>query len=172
MTKQLNKEQLAVLEKYERFFNQAVGARYCSYPGQAGVTEMLSIWNEVTKENRTIRQDCSTCIFHLVVDLGTLYLAQKAEMQKEAEKKALEKAAKEAAALAEKVAEKAAKEAPVNLPAGGIAVAEPIVVTGAEEVKPTEEKPAQEGAAPSAGSTAQPKSEKPATGKGKGKGKK
>lgn len=165
MTKQLNKEQLAVLEKYERFFNQAVGARYCSYPGQAGVTEMLSIWNEVTKENRTIRQGCSTCIFHLVVDLGTLYLAQKAEMQKEAEKKALEKAAKEAAALAEKVAEEAAKEAPENLPAGGIAVAGPVVVT-------TEEKPAQEGAAPSDGSTAQPKSEKPATGKGKGKGKK
>ena len=134
MTKQLNKEQLAVLEKYERFFNQAVGARYCSYPGQAGVTEMLSIWNEVTKENRTIRQGCSTCIFHLVVDLGTLYLAQKAEMQKEAEK--------------------AAEEA------------------NQAEGKTTEEKPAQEGAAPSDGSTAQSKSEKPATGKGKGKGKK
>lgn len=127
MTKQLNKEQLAVLEKYERFFNQAVGARYCSYPGQAGVTEMLSIWNEVTKENRTIRQGCSTCIFHLVVDLGTLYLAQKAEMQKEANQ---------------------------------------------AEGKTTEEKPAQEGAAPSDGTTAQSKSEKPATGKGKGKGKK
>lgn len=40
------------------------------------------------------------------------------------------------------------------------------------EGKTTEEKPAQESAAPSDGSTAQPKSEKPATGKGKGKGKK
>ena len=156
MTKQLNKEQLAVLEKYERFFNQAVGARYCSYPGQAGVTEMLSIWNEVTKENRTIRQGCSTCIFHLVVDLGTLYLAQKAEMQKEAEKAAEAKRLKEeaAAAAALEAQAKAAEEA------------------NQAEGKTTEEKPTQESAAPSDGSTAQSKSEKPATGKGKGKGKK
>ena len=166
MTKQLNKEQLAVLEKYERFFNQAVGARYCSYPGQAGVTEMLSIWNEVTKENRTIRQGCSTCIFHLVVDLGTLYLAQKAEMQKEAEKAAEAKRLKEEAAAKKKAEEEAAAAAALE------AQAKAAEEANQAEGKTTEEKPAQESAAPSDGSTAQPKSKKPATGKGKGKGKK
>lgn len=77
MTKQLTQEQLSALEKYERFFDQAIGARYCSYPGQGGVDEMLSIWNELTGEGRHIRGGCSTCIFHLVMDLGTIYYAQK-----------------------------------------------------------------------------------------------
>ena len=77
MTKQLTQEQLSALEKYERFFDQAIGARYCSYPGQGGINEMLGIWNELTGENRIIRGGCSTCIFHLVMDLGVLYFAQK-----------------------------------------------------------------------------------------------
>ena len=83
MTKQLTKEQLSALEKFERFFNQAIGARYCSYPGSAGVEEMLSIWNEVTGEERRIRGGCSVCIFHLVSDLGTLYFAQKEAVEAE-----------------------------------------------------------------------------------------
>lgn len=112
MTKQLNKEQLHTLEKYERYFAQAVGARYCSYPGQAGVAEMLGIWNEVTGEGRKIRQGCSTCIFHLVVDLGTIYLAQKAEADKAAAAKKAEedRKKKEAEEKAEAERQKAALE--------------------------------------------------------------
>lgn len=152
MTKQLNKEQFHTLEKYERFFNQAVGARYCSYPGVAGVSEMLGIWNEVTGEGRKIRQGCSTCIFHLVVDLGTLYLAQKAEEEKEKAKKAEELAAKK---KAEEEAKAAAEEAAAK--------------AAAEAEKPAEEKEPQESPAPSDGTTDQPKPKKPATAKGKGK---
>lgn len=77
MTKQLTKEQLAVLVQYERLFRQAIDARYCSYPGTEGVNKMLEIWNDVTGEGRRMRPGCSTCIFHLVQDLGTLYFAQK-----------------------------------------------------------------------------------------------
>lgn len=175
MTKQLNKEQLHTLEKYERYFAQAVGARYCSYPGQAGVTEMLGIWNEVTGEGRKIRQGCSTCIFHLVVDLGTLYLAQKAEAAKEKAKQeeekriaaelAAKKAEEEAAAKA--AAEEAAAKAAEAEKQGG--TSENPNTQSAE--KPADEKAAQEGPAPSDGTTTQQKPKKPATAKGKGKNK-
>ena len=96
MTKQLTQEQLSALEKYERFFDQAIGARYCSYPGQGGIDEMLSIWNALTGEGRTIRGGCSTCIFHLVVDLATIYYAQKkaVEASKDAEGKTTQPKAK------------------------------------------------------------------------------
>lgn len=73
----LTKEHIATLAKYEKYFNQAVGARWCSHPGMAAIDEMLSIWNEVTKEGRRINHGCSTCLLHLVFDLGTLYFAQK-----------------------------------------------------------------------------------------------
>lgn len=173
MTKQLNKEQLHTLEKYERYFAQAVGARYCSYPGQAGVTEMLGIWNEVTGEGRKIRQGCSTCIFHLVVDLGTLYLAQKAEATKEKAKQeeekriaaelAAKKAEEEAAAKA--AAEEAAAKAAEAEKQGG--TSENPNTQSAE--KPAAEKAAQEGPAPSDGTTTQQKPKGRSSAKGGGR---
>lgn len=173
MTKQLNKEQLHTLEKYERYFAQAVGARYCSYPGQAGVTEMLGIWNEVTGEGRKIRQGCSTCIFHLVVDLGTIYLAQKAEAEKEKAKQeeekriaaelAAKKAEEEAAAKA--AAEEAAAKAAEAEKQGG--TSENPNTQSAE--KPADEKAAQEGPAPSDGTTTQQKPKGRSRAKGEGK---
>lgn len=78
MTKQLTPEQFAALSKYERFFKQAVEARYCSWPGEEGVNEMLRIWNEVTGEGRKRVHGCSTCTFLLVLDVANLYNAQKA----------------------------------------------------------------------------------------------
>lgn len=164
MTKQLNKEQLHTLEKYERYFAQAVGARYCSYPGQAGVTEMLGIWNEVTGEGRKIRQGCSTCIFHLVVDLGTLYLAQKAEASKEKAKQEEDK--RIAAELAAKKAEEeaAAKAAEAEKQGG---TSENPNTQSAE--KPADEKAAQESPAPSDGTTTQQKPKGRSRAKGEGK---
>lgn len=182
MTKQLNKEQLHTLEKYERYFAQAVGARYCSYPGQAGVTEMLGIWNEVTGEGRKIRQGCSTCIFHLVVDLGTLYLAQKAEMQKEAEKAAEAKRLKEEAEAKKKAEELAAKKKAEEEAKAAAAEAAAKAAAEAEKQggtsenpntqsaeKPADEKAAQEGPAPSDGTTTQQKPKGRSRAKGEGK---
>ncbi len=181
MTKQMNKEQFHTLEKYERFFSQAVGARYCSYPGQAGVAEMLGIWNEVTGEGRKIRQGCSTCIFHLVVDLGTLYLAQKAEMQKEAEKAAEAKRLKEEAEAKKKAEELAAKkkaeeEAKAAAAEAAAKAAEAKKQGGTSEnpntqsaEKPADEKAAQEGPDPSDGTTTQQKPKGRSRAKGEGK---
>ena len=94
MTKQLTSEQLAALEQYERYFHQAVDARYCSYPGLAAIDHMLRVWNDLTGQSRKVSGGCPDCIFHLVSDLGTVYFAQKAAhdavLKAEAERQAAE----------------------------------------------------------------------------------
>lgn len=81
MTKQLTSEQLAALGQYERYFHQAVDARYCSYPGLAAIDHMLRVWNDLTGQSRKVSGGCPDCIFHLVSDLGTVYFAQKAAQE-------------------------------------------------------------------------------------------
>lgn len=94
MTKQLTSEQLAALAQYERYFHQAVDARYCSYPGLAAIDHMLRVWNDLTGQSRKVSGGCPDCIFHLVSDLGTVYFAQKAAhdavLKAEAERQAAE----------------------------------------------------------------------------------
>lgn len=94
MTKQLTSEQLAALGQYERYFHQAVDARYCSYPGLAAIDHMLRVWNDLTGQSRKVSGGCPDCIFHLVSDLGTVYFAQKAAqdaaLKAEAERQAAE----------------------------------------------------------------------------------
>lgn len=81
MTKQLSGEQLAALAKYDRYFHQAVEARYCSYPGAAAIDEMLRIWNALTGQSRRVCRSCPDNMFRLVADLGTVYFAQKAAQE-------------------------------------------------------------------------------------------
>lgn len=94
MTKQLSGEQLAALAKYDRYFHQAVEARYCSYPGAAAIDEMLRIWNDLTGQSRRVCRSCPDNMFRLVADLGTVYFAQKpahdAALKAEAERQAAE----------------------------------------------------------------------------------
>lgn len=87
MTKQLSGEQLDALAKYDRYFHQAVEARYCSYPGAAAIDEMLRIWNDLTGQSRRVCRSCPDNMFRLVADLGTVYFAQKERAEKEAAEK-------------------------------------------------------------------------------------
>lgn len=73
----LNAVQLRKLEAYERYFDTAIRAGYCSYPGQDAIDKMLAVWAELTGQAYAFRAGCSTCIFNLVRDLGTLYRAQR-----------------------------------------------------------------------------------------------
>lgn len=82
MTKQLTGEQLGELAQFERFFHQAVEARYCSYPGAAAVDKILSIWNDMTGQARRVCAGCPEAIFHLITDMGTVYFAQKDAAEK------------------------------------------------------------------------------------------
>lgn len=73
----LNAIQLRKLEAYERFFDTAIRAGYSSYPGQEALDKMLAVWKELTGKDYAFRPGCSTCIFNLVRDMGTLYRAQR-----------------------------------------------------------------------------------------------
>lgn len=90
--------QLRKLETYERHFDTVMRAGYCSYPGQEAIDRMRDVWKELTGKDYPFRAGCSTCIFNLVQDLGTLYRAQRPIGWKE--KKEAEKAANEAAKAA------------------------------------------------------------------------
>lgn len=85
----LTKEQLAALAPYERFFKQATEARYCSFPGDAGINLMKEAWKAVTGKERPVQRGCSRCLFNLVEDIAAIYYAEKAEAEA-AEKPAVE----------------------------------------------------------------------------------
>ena len=94
----LNAIQLRKLETYERFFDTAIRSGYSSYPGQEAIDRMRDVWKELTGKDYAFRAGCSTCIFNLVHDIGTLYRAQRPIGWKE--KKEAEKATREAAKTA------------------------------------------------------------------------
>lgn len=73
MTHTMTPEILERLAPYERYFKQAIEARYCSYPGETGIDTMLSAWREATGEDRRIQRGCSRCLFNLVEDVAVLY---------------------------------------------------------------------------------------------------
>lgn len=94
MTKQLTGEQLAELAQYDRYFHQAVDARYCSYPGAAAIDNILRIWNALTGQHRKVCRSCPENMFRLIADMGAVYFAQKAAhdtaLKAEAERQAAE----------------------------------------------------------------------------------
>lgn len=77
MEAKLTQEQLEALAPYERNFEQAVKAAWCSYPGQAGIDTMLDIWRSLTGIGYPYQPGCPNCLLNLVRDIGTIYFAQK-----------------------------------------------------------------------------------------------
>lgn len=73
----LTAEQVLELQPYERNFEQATKAAWCSYPGQAGIAKMCDIWESLTGSKYPYQPGCSNCLLNLVRDLGTIYFAQK-----------------------------------------------------------------------------------------------
>lgn len=78
MKSNLTKEQIEALAPYEVMFRTAVNASWCSYPGQAGIDKMLSIWNSITGSPYPYKRGCGNCLLNLVRDMGNLYFAAKA----------------------------------------------------------------------------------------------
>jgi hypothetical protein len=77
MTKTLTPEQLERLSGYERYFDQATTAAWCSYPGQAAIAVMLDTWKELTGSPYPYKAGCPNCLLNLVRDLGHVYKAAK-----------------------------------------------------------------------------------------------
>lgn len=78
MKSNLTNEQIEALAPYEVMFRTAVNASWCSYPGQAGIDKMLSIWNSITGSPYPYQRGCGNCLLNLVRDMGNLYFAAKA----------------------------------------------------------------------------------------------
>jgi hypothetical protein len=83
----LTKEQIEMLSPYEQHFTTAIRSRYARYPGQTGVHLIHKIYCEATGRVTQINSTCSSCVFRLLVDCGTLYFKDKEELEKMAEVK-------------------------------------------------------------------------------------
>ena len=70
------------LKKYEKHFKTAIGSRYAVYPGSQGVTLIHETYCSATGRRERLNASCSTCIFRLLVDCGTMYFKDKEELEK------------------------------------------------------------------------------------------
>lgn len=80
-------EQLKALEPYEKHFETAIRSRYARYPGVNGVRIIHGIYVQAVKGVRSINTSCSSCIFRLLTEVGTLYFQDKEELEKQTEQK-------------------------------------------------------------------------------------
>lgn len=77
--------QIKALEPYEKHFTTAIRSRYARYPGANGVKTIHSVFSEATKTDTKLNASCSSCIFRLLVDCGTIYFKDKQEMEQKKE---------------------------------------------------------------------------------------
>lgn len=101
-------EQFNALAPFEANFKTAIDLGYSRYPGQAAIDTMFNIYRALTNTRMSLNRTCSTCILHLVQNVGRLYFKEKEnraaqELQKEEPKeepkpnKATKKATKKSA---------------------------------------------------------------------------
>ena len=74
-------EQFKALEPYEQHFSTAIRSRYARYPGSNGVHLIHQIYTDATKQSIRLNASCSSCIFRLLVDCGTIYFKDKQELE-------------------------------------------------------------------------------------------
>ena len=81
----LTAEQIKALEPYEQYFITAIKSKYARYPGAHGVHLIHHIYTEATKKGIRLNSSCSSCIFRLLVECGTIYFKDKEELEKSRE---------------------------------------------------------------------------------------
>ena len=82
----LTKEQIKILEPFEQHFTTAIRSKYARYPGASAVHTIHQIYSEATNTRVQLNASCSSCIFRLLVDCGTLYFKDKQELEQIQEK--------------------------------------------------------------------------------------
>lgn len=81
------KEQMELLSPYEQHFTTAIRSKYARYPGVNGVRIIHGIYATAVKTAPALHASCSSCIFRLLTDVGTLYFKDKEELEKSQEVK-------------------------------------------------------------------------------------
>ena len=79
----LTSEQLKSLEPYEKHFKTAIVSRYAKYPGATGIKLIHEVYSSIEKTAPALNTSCSICIFRLLVDMGTIYFADKEEAEQQ-----------------------------------------------------------------------------------------
>jgi len=98
-----NDEQFNALAKYEGYFEKAVHASWCPYPGHAALEEVHAIL-KATGDQRRLNTSCGVCTLNLMRDAGRMYFKDKAErIAAENDRKAVELTEKKAAKPRKKV---------------------------------------------------------------------
>lgn len=98
-----NDEQFAALAKYEGYFEKAVKAAWCPYPGHKALEEVHAILKD-TGDRRRLNTSCGVCTLNLMRDAGRLYFADKqARIDAENDRKAVELTQAKAAKTRKKV---------------------------------------------------------------------
>lgn len=82
-----NEQQIKALEPYESYFTTAIRSRYARYPGQTGVKTIHEVYSSVVNNAPRLNASCSSCIFRLLVDCGTIYFKDKKELEQKSEVK-------------------------------------------------------------------------------------
>ena len=83
----LTKEQIEMLSPYEQHFTTAIRSKYARYPGVNGIRIIHGIYATAVKTAPALHASCSSCIFRLLTDVGTLYFKDKEELEKSQEVK-------------------------------------------------------------------------------------
>lgn len=81
------KEQIERLSAYEQYFTTAIRSRYARYPGTPALMTIHKILTEATGRTSILHTSCSSCVFRLLVDCGTLYFKDKEELERSQEAK-------------------------------------------------------------------------------------
>lgn len=82
------KEQLKTLEQYEQHFTTAIRSRYARYPGQHAMQTIHEIYSSVVGNAAPrLNTSCSSCVFRLLVECGTMYFNDKAEAEQKTKRK-------------------------------------------------------------------------------------
>lgn len=72
---------MAELQPFERNFESMIKVKFTRNIQQSGIDTLLRIWKEATGHERIgFRNGCSSCMAHLLEDIGIPYFEQKAEM--------------------------------------------------------------------------------------------
>lgn len=74
-------QQFKTLEPFEQHFNTAIKSKYARYPGASAIHTIHQIYSEATNTRIQLNASCSSCIFRLLVDCGTLYFKDKQELE-------------------------------------------------------------------------------------------
>lgn len=77
----LTQEQFNALSPYEKHFETAVQAQWARFPGVAALDLINETYQKITGTHMRLNKGCSYCILRLLTDMGTIYFADKAEME-------------------------------------------------------------------------------------------